>query len=52
MLQVKSSFDDQLQQLENLIETQRRAQATIREQKLSADENYKKVIPHDTPCSH
>lgn len=41
--QVKSLFDNQLLQLENLIETQRRAQATMREQKLAADERYKKV---------
>ena len=42
-LQVKSLYDNQLQQLEKLIETQRKAQAKMREQKLAADERYNKV---------
>ena len=40
---MKSLFDNQLNQLENLIETQRQAQNKMREQKCSADERYRKV---------
>lgn len=36
-------YDNQLQQLEKLIDTQRKAQAKMREQKLAADERFNKV---------
>ena len=46
--QVKAIFDNQLQQLENLIATQRKTQAKMLEQKASTDERYRQVMLTDS----
>ena len=41
---VKAMYDNQLMQLENLIETQRKAQIRMREQLVAVEKRYHKVI--------
>lgn len=46
---VKAMYDNQLAQLENLIDTQRKAQQRMREQLASVEKRYHKVSEAETP---
>lgn len=50
---IKSMYDNQLAQLENLIATQRKAQLKMREQLSAAEKRYHKVLnAHSCKCSN